>query len=90
MQRAGAAHADPHHPTGALNGCCALLCLPKRIGHPPACPSRFLPAQRGTYSAAFLHQLTDDCPECPWWDEERPLKVGLIKSPVWWLVVEGT
>ncbi|KAJ9514472.1 hypothetical protein QJQ45_016205 [Haematococcus lacustris] len=46
-------------------------------GYPPALGGRlFAEATNGKYSAAWHAQLRDDCPDCPWWDEQRPLKGG--------------
>ncbi|GFH17165.1 hypothetical protein HaLaN_13735, partial [Haematococcus lacustris] len=37
---------------------------------------RLLPNDTGTFTQAFLAQLRDDCPSCPWWNEHRPLLPG--------------
>ncbi|KAJ9513992.1 hypothetical protein QJQ45_021064, partial [Haematococcus lacustris] len=36
----------------------------------------FAEVPNGSYSSAWHAQLRDDCPDCPWWDEQRPLKGG--------------
>ncbi|KAL6750633.1 hypothetical protein V8C86DRAFT_2802136 [Haematococcus lacustris] len=46
-------------------------------GYPPALGGRlFAEVPSGKYSAAWHAQLRDDCLDCPWWDEQRPLKGG--------------
>ncbi|KAJ9513428.1 hypothetical protein QJQ45_005979 [Haematococcus lacustris] len=46
-------------------------------GYPPALGGRlFAEVPNGSYSSAWHAQLRDDCPDCPWWDEQRPLKGG--------------
>ncbi|KAL6747905.1 hypothetical protein V8C86DRAFT_2894510 [Haematococcus lacustris] len=37
---------------------------------------RLLPNDTGAFTQAFLAQLRDDCPSCPWWNEHRPLLPG--------------
>ncbi|KAJ9513837.1 hypothetical protein QJQ45_020912 [Haematococcus lacustris] len=46
-------------------------------GYPPLLGGRlFADVPNGSYSSAWHAQLRDDCPDCPWWDEQRPLKGG--------------
>ncbi|KAL6763382.1 hypothetical protein V8C86DRAFT_291546 [Haematococcus lacustris] len=46
-------------------------------GYPPALGGRlFAEVPNSSYSSAWHAQLRDDCPDCPWWDEQRPLKGG--------------
>ncbi len=36
----------------------------------------------GPYSKAWEATLKSDCPQCPWWDERRPLKGGKDALPL--------
>ncbi|KAJ9513699.1 hypothetical protein QJQ45_015444 [Haematococcus lacustris] len=46
-------------------------------GYPPLLGGRlFTEVPNGSFSSAWHAQLRDDCPDCSWWDEQRPLKGG--------------
>eukprot|EP00195_Chlamydomonas_chlamydogama_P014364 CAMPEP_0202890356 /NCGR_PEP_ID=MMETSP1392-20130828/792_1 /ASSEMBLY_ACC=CAM_ASM_000868 /TAXON_ID=225041 /ORGANISM="Chlamydomonas chlamydogama, Strain SAG 11-48b" /LENGTH=681 /DNA_ID=CAMNT_0049573911 /DNA_START=129 /DNA_END=2170 /DNA_ORIENTATION=- len=45
---------------------------PHAKGYPLELGGRLYAEQRGKYSGAFVAQLKDDCPDCPWWPEEAP------------------
>ncbi|GFH17164.1 hypothetical protein HaLaN_13734 [Haematococcus lacustris] len=64
-------------PRDAYRAKLAQLHLPN-MDYPwaEALGGRLLPNDTGTFTQAFLAQLRDDCPSCPWWNEHRPLLPG--------------
>eukprot|EP00798_Chlamydomonas_sp_ICE-L_P031468 gene31468-6656_t len=40
--------------------------------HDPAFGGRYFDHTGGVYSGAFIAQMKDDCPDCPWWPDEDP------------------
>ncbi len=45
---------------------CACVCLSCSVA----------PLPRGNFTAQWIAMLKSDCPECPWWDDTRPIKGG--------------
>ncbi|GFH13393.1 uncharacterized protein HaLaN_09269 [Haematococcus lacustris] len=50
----------------------ALLRVMELCNHPDV----RMVVPNGSFSSAWHAQLRDDCPDCPWWDDQRPLKGG--------------
>eukprot|EP00798_Chlamydomonas_sp_ICE-L_P031517 gene31517-6697_t len=66
----------------------------------PAFGGRYFDRSGGVYSGAFIAQMKDDCPDCPWWpDEDRKAASKITESfafvPRWlvssaWLLNTGS